>query len=50
MKISRMGLGKRTKREDNDDNGDDGGGGSVESATAYVQCAVFMYIIVTGFV
>lgn len=45
-----MGLGKRTKREDNDDNGDDGGGSGVESATAYVQCAVFMYIIVTGFV
>lgn len=52
MKILRMGLEKRTKREDNDDDGDDGGGGGggVESATAYVQCAVFMYIIVTGFV
>lgn len=49
MKISRMGPGKRTKRENNDDNGDDGGGG-VESATAYVECGVFMYIIVTGFV
>lgn len=50
MKILRMGLGKRTKREDNDDNDDDGGGGGVESATAYMQCAVFMYIIVMGFV
>jgi len=49
MKISRMGLGERTEREDNDDNGDDDGG-SIESATAYVQCAIFMYIIVKGFV
>jgi hypothetical protein len=47
MKISRVGLGKWTEREDEEDDDDNGG---VESATAYVQCAVFMYIIVTGFV